>query len=240
MAIEENQVVGALPTRNAYGRYIRERGTLKVIVAFVALVAVWYVYSAFRVNQLKAVHWPALQPDLQGLTVLGLQDKDRPGWRHKYEARESNHSWQIRYREDESGETSGESDGSETQDRGTDPGAVHGTHQGAVVPMEELLKNCPVVMLGRDFAGANVEEKSDPFLDRHYWVIHVDLTDEGQSRFWQFSRDHDQERLAFILKGEVLTCPRMSHMYTSTLTIDPVWIKADADRLADYINGQKR
>ena len=38
MDIEENRAAGLLPSRTAYGRFVRERGTLKVIIAAVAVV----------------------------------------------------------------------------------------------------------------------------------------------------------------------------------------------------------
>ena len=240
MAVNEDNSA-YVPQRNAYGRIFRERGTLRIVIAAVALAVGWYVYDSIHTNMMNQVKWPNLQPSEKGLVVLGLRDKDHTGWRHKYEARESNHSWQIRYRDDEIGGGDSQENTPEAADRGTsNPGATHQVNGGAVVPMEELLKNCPVVLNGANFTGASVEEKIDPFLQRKYYAVTVDLNDEGRSRYWQFSSKHDKERLAFILDNEPLTCPRMDTMYVSSLTIDPIWIKADADRLADYINKQKK
>src|SRR5690242_2569896 len=90
---------GAAPG-TAYGRVIRERGTVKLVVGAVVLAVVWYMASAVQTRVLLNRTYPALSVDPNGLTVIGIQDKDRPGFQHKYEARESNHAWQIRYRED--------------------------------------------------------------------------------------------------------------------------------------------
>jgi hypothetical protein len=243
MAVKEDNSA-YVPQRNAYGRIFRERGTLRIVIGAIVLAIAWYIYDSIHTNMMNQVKWPELQPSTKGLTVLGLRDKDRTGWRHKYEARESNHSWQIRYRDDEvGGDTGGDSkeETPEARDRGTsNPGATHTVNGGAVVPLEELLKNCPVVLNGANFTGASVDEKYESFTQRSYYAVTVDLNEEGRSRYWQFSSKHEKERLAFLLDGEVLTCPRMDTMYVSSLTIDPIWVKADAYRLADFINKQKK
>src|SRR5262245_37337760 len=106
MAMEENAMEAVAPGRTAYGRVFRERGTLRLVMTAVALGVVWYVYSYIQTERMKQVHWPPLQPVPNGLTVLGLRDKDRPGWHHKYVAIESNHAWQI-HRPDEDEESEG-------------------------------------------------------------------------------------------------------------------------------------
>src|SRR5688500_3322663 len=96
MAIDENVNQAYIPPKSTYGRIIRERGTMKLVIAAVILTIAWFIYDNVRTNALLAVKWPPLQASKSGLIVLGLRDKDRPGWKHKYEARESNHAWQIR------------------------------------------------------------------------------------------------------------------------------------------------
>jgi hypothetical protein len=243
MAIDENVNQAYIPPKSAYGRIIRERGTMRMVIAAAVLVVVYLIYSTIRTNILLGVKWPPLQPSKTGLIVLGLRDKDKPGWKHKYEARESNHSWQIRRPDSSSSDDDGANlnDGSspEEKERPNAPaGASRLGAQGEVVPMDELLANLPVALTGAHFSGADVEERHEPLFDRRYYLVHVDLTDEGRSRYFQFSRQHDEERLVFILNGEIMTCPRMDHMYVSSLTIEPIWVKADADRLADFINKQ--
>lgn len=221
----------------AYGRFIRERGTRRILLGAILLAIAYYIYSAVHTSLMLQRTWPALKPDAAGLTVLGIGDPKNKNVPHKYEARESSHAWQVRYRDDSAGESGDDESTPESKDIGGNrPAASHDTNQGAVVPMEELLATCPIVMTGRHFTGADIEQKQDPFFMRSYWVVHLSLSDEGRSRYWHFSRDHDEERLAFILRGEVIACPRIATMDTSTLDIDPIWIKADADRVAAFIN----
>ncbi len=240
MAVEESAPAAGTPARNAYGRYIRERGTLRILILAAVLVAAYYAYEAVHHSLMAKVKWPALQPDAAGLTVVGLQDKPRPGWQPTYKAFEINHAWQIRRPDDteESGDT-GPDQSPEAKDRGNDPSAGREVNRGEAVDPKEVLATCPVVLTGRQFTGATVDQRVEQFFDRDYWEVNVYLTDEGRSRYEQFSGPHDQERLAFILNNEVLTCPRMDHMDVGMLTIGPIWIKADAQKLADFINHKK-
>ena len=45
--------------------------------------------------------------------------------------------------------------------------------------------------------------------------------------------------MIFLLDSETITCAIMDHMYTGTLTINPMWIKEDAERLINFINKKK-
>jgi hypothetical protein len=241
MAVEQNDPALIAPAGTTYGRIVRERGTLKIVLGAVILLFVYRSYGIIHSHLLNQVKWPPLQPVSNGLTVVGLQNKDRPGFKHKYEARESNHAWQIRYRDDEITDApSDDPDSPEAKDRGgSNPASVHGGNNGAVVPMEVVLKTCPIILTNAQFTGATLDEGFDSFLNKPYYKVIISLTEEGSSRYYQFSQDHDQERLAFILGDEVMACPRMSHMYVDSLTIDPLWIKADAERLINMINGKK-
>jgi hypothetical protein len=73
-----------------------------------------------------------------------------------------------------------------------------------------------------------------------YYALHLDLNEEGRSRYWQYANTHEGERLAFILNNETVTCPELANFYVSSFTIDPIWDKSDAQKLADFINGQRK
>jgi hypothetical protein len=73
-----------VPQPSAYGRIIREKGTQRLVIVAVVLAIAWYAYIEFRTNRMNQVKWPVLQSSTTGLVVLGLQDKDRPGWRHRF------------------------------------------------------------------------------------------------------------------------------------------------------------
>jgi len=239
MAVEDNYAA-YVPPRTAYGRYIHERGTRNLILAACCLAVVWYAYSIVHTNLMMKVKWPVLATEPAGLTVVGLRDRDEPGWHHIYEARESNHSWQIRQAEDAPETADDESDSDGREKGSIDPGQYHHGNSGRVIPVETVLKTCPVVMVGSSFSGAHITEGYDEFYAKPYYKLEVDLTDEGRSRYWQFSHVHEKERIAFILGNQVIACPRMSNVDVSSLTIDPVWIKSDAELLCDFINKQKK
>lgn len=216
--------------------WLRERGTLRLVLGALVLTLAWYAYSSIRTQRMLQVKWPALTVDPDGLTVLGLQDGNVPGKPRKYVAIESNHAWQIRRPDD--AEEEGDVETEESDYKPT-AAVARRAAAGEVVPLEELLKECPVVLTGAHFAGADIEESYEPFRDKPYWKVHVRLTDEGRSRYWQFSRTHDGERLVFVLNNDILTCPRMSHMNTGTLTIEPIWVEDDARRLAEAMRGKR-
>ena len=65
----------------------------------------------------------------------------------------------------------------------------------------------------------------------------VEVTFAGQLE--RFKRRQNSDLLAFIVGDEVLACPEMRAMNTSSLTLEPIWVKADAQRLADLINHKK-
>jgi len=202
------------------------------------LFALWYAYATVKVYRMQQVKWPPLQPDPKGVTVLGLQDKDRPGKPRKYVAIEANHAWQIRRPEDTSEEESDSEDPEEKSSYQPTAAVASRAASGEVVPLEEILRTCPVVLRREHFRGATMEKAYEPFRDTNYYRVHVTLTDEGRSRYWQFSRNHDGERLVFIVNGEILTCPKMSHMDTATLTIEPIWIEEDAQKLVRALGGK--
>jgi hypothetical protein len=236
MAVEDNRPAVEAAAHNAYGKIFRERGTTRIVIGALILGLVWYVYSEVRTQMLMSRKWPALQTESQGLTVLGLP--------RKYVAIEASHAWQIRLRDDVSGEGSDSSDEDEpeAQDRGGGPAAASRVTHGRIVPVEEIMKSCPVVLTGRHFSGAWVEEKSDfsLMIERKYWTVHLDLTDEGRSRYYQYSRNHNKERLVFVLNDQILTCPDVQPMYVSSFGIEPIWVLADATKLADFVKKQKK
>ena len=218
------------PPPAARGTFFRERGTRRLVIIAVALAAAWYAYSTVRTNQMRQVKWPTLQPLPNGLTVLGLNPK-------QFIAIEANHAWQFRTPDDATDAGDDESQKpEEADDRGRVASVDNRSAGGRLVTLDEVMRRSPVVLTGAHFTSASIDPRTDPFMERKYFVVHVGLTDEGRSRYWQYSREHEQERLVFALQGEAMTCPKMVHMDVSSLSIDPIWVKADAEKLADVIN----
>jgi|GEM_PF-2198613 hypothetical protein len=225
------------PKRSLYGRFFRERGTKRAFMFVVAVLAVWYGYNYIHIYEIDQVKWPALKPDPSGITVLGLLDRNRPGWRRKYMAIESNEAWQIRRPDD--APPPDDTTPQEKQERGSVPAEASRVVSGDAVPVSELMRTLPVVLTSAQFKSAWVTEHQEPLFDRKYYALHIVFSDEGRSRYWQFSSKHDKERLVFVLGGRILTCPRMVPMDTSELTISPIPLKSDADELRNFINCHK-
>ncbi len=241
---EESPAVQAAG-RAAQHKLIRERATVRIVMGAIAIAVVWWVYGIIQTTRMQSVKWPTLTPVTGGLTVVGLQDIARPGWQPKYLAIQRGYAWIIRRPEDNAGGEPGSAeretpDSPEDQERGSSPVTSKGIAKGEVVEVEEVLEECPTVLTEKHFTGARVEERKEPLFNRSYYIVHVSLAAEARSRYWQFSRDRDDERLVFILKDEIITCPQMKHMDVGTLEIQPIWVKSDATRLADYINAHKQ
>ena len=234
MAVDQEDISQYLPKRNAYGNIIRERGTRRILIAALVLGIIWLAYGYVRNQILSNKQWPGLGAEPKALTVLGLIPE-------KYRAFEVNKDWQIRRPSAEEEEEDGDApeEMPEIKDRGgASPGAGRG-EKGAIVPVEEIMETCPVILTGRHFQSANVRYMGSDMFDRKHWKLYLDLTEEGSSRYWQYSRGRDQQRLVFVLDGDIISCPRITHMKVSTLEIDPIWVEADAQKLADFINQQK-
>ena len=234
MSVEQEDISQYIPKKNAYGALIRERGTRRILVGAAVVFAAYLIYGQVRNQILSNADWPSLSADPKGLTVLGLIPE-------KYKAYEVNKDWQIRRPEDaeEEAENPEAAEMPELKDRGgASPGAGRG-EKGAIVPVEEIMKTCPVVLTGKHFSSAHVQYTGSDMFDRKIYKLHLNLTDEGSSRYWQYSRGRDDQRLVFVLDGDIISCPRMNHMKVTTLEIDPIWVEADANKLADFINGRK-
>lgn len=218
----------------------RERGTLRIVIIAIVVGVVWYAYSAISTQIMLGVKWPGLSFDSAGLSVLGLHDRDLPGNPRDFVAIESNKSWQFRRPDDvvEEKESSG-SDEPEKDDRPVSAAIQSRAAQGGIVTVDEIIEKSPVVLNGKCFSSAEIEEHYEPFRDVNYYSVHVALTGEGSSRYWQYSRDHEKESLVFVIDRQAITCPKMEHMNTSSLTIEPIWVKADAQKLADVINKKR-
>ena len=236
MAVEQEDVSQYIPKRNAYGIWIRERGTQRILIGAILLAAAWMVYGNVRDRVLSNKQWTTLAAEPKGLTVLGLSPD-------KYRAFELNKDWQIRRpseeEEAESGEPAAE-EMPELKDRGgASPGGGR-AERGSIVPVEEIMQTCPVILTGRHFSSAHVRYTGSDMFERKIYKIYLNLTEEGSSRYWQYSKGRDEQRLVFVLDGDIISCPRMKHMKVSTLEIDPIWVESDADKLADFINQQRR
>src|SRR5206468_760364 len=87
----------------------------------------------------------------------------------------------------------------------------HDVEERLTIPGENLVRVCPVVLTGAQFTGASLERHPPNLLTGETFTVSLFLTPEGRSRFYQWSREHSNESLVFILKGRVLTAGRVPY-----------------------------
>lgn len=105
------------------------------------------------------------------------------------------------------------------------------------IPGENLIHICPVVLTGRHFSSAYVEEHPPNLLQGKTYTVHLSLTPEGRSRFYQWSRDHANESLVFIYRGRVLTAGRIRQtLDVNSWQIGPLRDGDAARELASVVN----
>ena len=99
---------------------------------------------------------------------------------------------------------------------GEGSGTTHEVEHGTTLPADTLAKVCPVVLTGAQFNSVYVEESPASLVGGRTWIVHLGLTAEGRSRFYQWSHDHINENLIFVLNHEVMAAGRV----TETLDVN--------------------
>ena len=88
-------------------------------------------------------------------------------------------------------------------------GSGRSVEHGLVIPATVLENTCPVVLTGAHFTGGWLEEKPANLLEGKTYTVHLNLNDEGRSRFFQWSHDHLNESLVFVVNDKVCTAARI-------------------------------
>ncbi len=117
-----------------------------------------------------------------------------------------------------SGGAEGQTDTSEKSEGGS--GTTHEVEHGLMIPPDTAASVCPVVLTGREFNEVSVEEHAATLAGGKTWTLHLGLTPEGRSRYYQWSHDHVNENLVFVLNHELLAAGRV----TETLDVNEVQI----------------
>lgn len=100
--------------------------------------------------------------------------------------------------------------------------------KGHTIPGENLINVCPVVLTTNQFSGASLEEHPASIYGGKWYTVHLNMTPEGRSRFFQWSHSHVNESLVFVLKNQVATAARV----TQELDVDDWEIKPLQDEQA--------
>ncbi len=88
-------------------------------------------------------------------------------------------------------------------------GSGRSVDHGLAIPATVLENTCPVVLTGAHFTHAWLDEKPASILEGKTYTVHLFLNEEGRSRFFQWSHDHLNESLVFVLHDKVCTAARI-------------------------------
>ncbi len=116
-------------------------------------------------------------------------------------------------------------------------GSGREVEHGLTIPGENLMQACPVVLNSDHFTDAWVEERPGSVFQGKTFMVHLGLNAEGRSRFYQWSRDHANESLVFILNGKVATAGRIRQtLNVSEWEVGPLRDEAAARELEKFVN----
>lgn len=129
--------------------------------------------------------------------------------------------------------------GAETSEGGS--GTTHEVEHGMTIPADTLARVCPVVLTGAQFNGVYVEESPASLVGGRTWTLHLGLTPEGRSRFYQWSHDHINENLVFILNHEVMAAGRVADtLDVNEWGLGPLHDEATVRKLEAYVRNRSK
>ncbi len=165
-------------------------------------------------------------------TAIPMSDEEK---KHKHIAsRPKSLGELIEFFVEEGSSKNGGSDAPAEGGSGSDKHVEH----GLVIPAEILIQACPVVLATRHFSSGRVEEHPELLnMGGKSYSAWLDLTPEGRSRFYQWSRDHAHENLMLILNGDIVAHGRIAMtMDVATWEITNLKDGPATQKLVDYIN----
>ena len=120
-------------------------------------------------------------------------------------------------------------------------GSGHEKENTTTIPAETLVEACPVVLTEKQCSGASLEEIQGNLLTPTTYTVHLNLTPEGRSRFFQWSHAHVNENVVFVLNGQVVAAPRITQaLNVSDFAISNVQDAKAAKSLVDYMEHNRR
>jgi hypothetical protein len=139
---------------------------------------------------------------------------------------------------------SGETDRAEGDSQNDVPevssGSGHSVEHGIALPADTVADVCPVVLTGPLFNDAWLEEQPSNIFTGKAYTVHLGLTGEGRSRFFQWSHEHANEQMAFVLGHQVV----MAGIVPQTLDVSTLDVRNVPDEMAarevvEWINKHK-
>ena len=142
----------------------------------------------------------------------------------------------FRFKSDRVKKIKGEDDASDASS-----GSGRQVDHGLPIPAESLIATCPVVLNSSDFTSADLEENPPNAFDPKTFTLRLNLTSEGRSRFFQWSKKHENESLVFVLKHRVAVTGRVKDAMDVTYwEVGPLHDEEMAKALADYVNKKSK
>jgi hypothetical protein len=116
-------------------------------------------------------------------------------------------------------------------------GSGRSVEQVITLDADTVAQSLPPVLVGSNFTDAWLEEQPENLLTGPGYTVHLGLTPEGRSRFFQWSHDHANESLVFVLNHAVVMAARMGQ----TLDVNEWGVtnlkdKPTAQLVVDYVN----
>ena len=133
-----------------------------------------------------------------------------------------------------------EGQGEENKERSEAPEAGSGSgrekENTTTVPADTLIQACPIVLTEKQCSGASLEETQGSMLTPTTYTVHLNLTPEGRSRFFQWSHAHVNENVVFVLNGQIVAAPRITQpLNVSDFAISNIQDEKAAKSLVDYM-----
>ncbi len=105
------------------------------------------------------------------------------------------------------------------------------------LPADTVADTLPVVLTGVQFTDAWLEEQPANLITPQAYTVHLGLTPEGRSRFFQWSHDHENESLVFILNHSIMAGPRVSQtLDVNEWEVTNITDKQAAEALVKYVS----
>ncbi len=119
-------------------------------------------------------------------------------------------------------------------------GSGREAEHGITLPADTVASVCPVVLTGPMFSDAWLEEQPPNMFTHKAFTLHLGLTREGRSRFFQWSHAHANEGYVFVLGHQVVLAGGVPEtLDVSELDIRNVEDEQAAKQVVEWITNRK-
>jgi len=127
------------------------------------------------------------------------------------------------------------------EEEGGGGGSTTSVEHGTAISGSLLIRSCPVLLTSKCFSSAELIVQPASALADEMYTVRLNLTPEGRSRFYRWSKEHENESIVFIVKGSVKTAGRVSQVLdVNWWDINNVRDKESAQMLVDAANQNKK